>query len=167
MGNPILHTMRGAGGSKKQGGVPEGVGSSTVPETYVPETDRQDANLILADGDQLYIPGKSNTITVYGEVRRQSSYVYNPQLGIEDYIQLAAGPTQLADEENIYIVKANGNITQPKSGWFKFGSDKVLSEGDTIIIPVNYNYVQALPFWRDVVSIVYQGAVAVAAIGGL
>ena len=40
-------------------------------------------------------------------------------------------------------------------------------EGDTIIIPVNYNYVQALPFWRDVVSIVYQGAVAVAAIGGL
>ena len=128
---------------------------------------RQDANLILADGDQLYIPGKSNTITVYGEVRRQSSYVYNPQLGIEDYINLAAGPTQLADEENIYIVKANGNITQPKSGWFKFGSDKVLSEGDTIIIPVNYNYVQALPFWRDVVSIVYQGAVAVAAIGGL
>ena len=93
---------------------------------YLVQAGRQDANLILADGDQLYIPGKSNTITVYGEVRRQSSYVYNPQLGIEDYINLAAGPTQLADEENIYIVKANGNITQPKSGWFKFGSDKVL-----------------------------------------
>ena len=128
---------------------------------------RSDADLVLSDGDALFIPGRSNTVTVFGEVRRQSSYVFNPQFEIEDYLTLAAGTTQLADEDNIYIVKANGNVTQPKGGWFKYGSNKLLSEGDTIIVPVDYNYRQSLPFWRDVVSIVYQGAVAIAAISGL
>lgn len=128
---------------------------------------RNDADLILADGDALFIPGRSNTVTVFGEVRRQSSYVYNPQFEVEDYLTLAAGMTQLADEENIYIIKANGNVAQPKGGWFKYGSEKLLSEGDTIIVPVDYSYRQSLPFWRDVISIVYQGAVAIAAISGL
>ncbi|WP_192814055.1 SLBB domain-containing protein [Candidatus Micropelagos thuwalensis] len=128
---------------------------------------RNDANLVLSDGDALYIPERSNTITVFGEVRRQSSYVYNSQFEIEDYLTLAAGITQLADEDNIYIVKANGNVAQPKGGWFRYGSDKLLSEGDTIIVPVDYDYRQSLPFWRDVISIVYQGAVAIAAISGL
>ena len=128
---------------------------------------RNDANLVLADGDALLIPGRNNTVTVFGEVRRQSSYVYNPKFAVEDYLTLAAGVTQLADEDNIYIVKANGNVAQVEGGWFKFGSDKIVNEGDTIIVPVDYAYRQALPFWRDVISIVYQGAVAVAAINGL
>jgi polysaccharide export outer membrane protein len=128
---------------------------------------RNDADLVLSDGDALFIPERSNTVTVFGEVRRQSSYVYNPRFEIEDYLTLAAGTTQLADEDNIYIVKANGNVAQPNGGWFKYGSDKLVSEGDTIIVPVDYNYRQSLPFWKDVISIVYQGAVAIAAIGGL
>ena len=37
-------------------------------------------------------------------VSRQSSFVYNPQFELEDYLSLAAGITQLADEDNIYIV---------------------------------------------------------------
>ena len=124
-------------------------------------------DLVLTDGDKIYVPTKSNTVTVFGEVRRQSSFVYNKRYAIEDYLTKAAGLTQLADEENIYIVKANGNIEIPRGGWFTFGSSKILSEGDTIIVPVNYDYRQSLPFWRDVISIVYQGAVAVAAINGL
>ena len=128
---------------------------------------RTDADLILADGDSLLIPSRNNTVTVFGEVRRQSSYVYNPKLAIEDYITLAAGTTQLADEDNIYVIKANGNVAQAEGGWFKFGSNKIINEGDTIIVPVDFSYRQSLPFWRDVISIVYQGAVAVAAINGL
>lgn len=128
---------------------------------------RRDANLTLLDGDALFVPTRSNTVTVFGEVRRQSSFVYNGSYEIEDYILLAAGTTQLADEDNIYIVKANGNIEIPSSGWFEFGSSKLIDEGDTIIVPVDYSYRQSLPFWRDVISIVYQGAVAVAAINGL
>ena len=128
---------------------------------------RADADIKLLDGDALFIPTKSNTISVFGEVRRESSFVFNNKYSIDDYITMAAGITRLADEDNIYIVRADGFVEMPTGNWFKFGASRVLREGDTIIVPVDYSYRAALPFWRDVISIVYQGAVAIAAISGL
>ena len=128
---------------------------------------RADADIKLLDGDALFIPTKSNTISVFGEVRRESSFVFNNKYSIDDYITMAAGITRLADEDNIYIVRADGFVEMPTGNWFKFGASRVLQEGDTIIVPVDYSYRAALPFWRDVISIVYQGAVAIAAISGL
>ena len=55
----------------------------------------------------------------------------------------------------------------PTGNWFKFGGSRIVEQGDSIIVPVDYSYRAALPFWRDVISIVYQGAVAIAAISGL
>ena len=128
---------------------------------------RSDADIKLLDGDALFIPTKSNTISVFGEVRRESSFVFNNKYSIDDYITMAAGITRLADENNIYIIRADGFVEMPTGNWFKFGASRVLQEGDTIIVPVDYSYRAALPFWRDVISIVYQGAVAIAAISGL
>ena len=128
---------------------------------------RADADIKLLDGDALFIPTKSNTISVFGEVRRESSFVFNNKYSIDDYITMAAGITRLGDEDNIYIVRADGFVEMPTGNWFKFGASRVLQEGDTIIVPVDYSYRAALPFWRDVISIVYQGAVAIAAISGL
>ena len=128
---------------------------------------RADADIKLLDGDALFIPTKSNTISVFGEVRRESSFVFNNKYSIDDYITMAAGITRLADEDSIYIVRADGFVEMPTGNWFKFGASRVLQEGDTIIVPVDYSYRAALPFWRDVISIVYQGAVAIAAISGL
>ena len=128
---------------------------------------REDADISLLDGDALFIPTRSNTISVFGEVRRESSFVYNKKYSLEDYITLAAGTTRLADEDNIYIVRANGLVEMPTGNWFKFGASRVLREGDAIIVPVDYSYRAPLPFYRDVISIVYQGAVAIAAISGL
>ena len=128
---------------------------------------RADADIRLLDGDALFIPTKSNTISVFGEVRRESSFIFNNKYSIDDYITMAAGITRLGDEDNIYIVRADGFVEMPTGNWFKFGASRVLREGDTIIVPVDYSYRAALPFWKDVISIVYQGAVAVAAISGL
>ena len=128
---------------------------------------RADADIKLLDGDALFIPTKSNTISIFGEVRRESSFVFNNKYSIDDYITMAAGITRLADEDNIYIVRADGFVEMPTGNWFKFGASRVLQAGDTIIVPVDYSYRAALPFWRDVISIVYQGAVAIAAISGL
>ena len=128
---------------------------------------RGDADLKLLNGDALFVPTRSNTISVFGEVRRESSFVYNKKYAIDDYITLAAGMTRLADEDNIYIVRANGLVDIPTGNWFKFGASRVLREGDAIIVPVDYSYRAPLPFYRDVISIVYQGAVAIAAISGL
>ena len=128
---------------------------------------RTDADIQLMAGDALYIPQASDVVSIFGEVRRAATHAYDGDLKIDDYIKMAAGVTPRADVEGIYIVKANGSVALPKQSLFSFASRSELMPGDTIIVPVDGAYVDALPFWRDVISIVYQGAVAVAAISGL
>ena len=72
--------------------------------------------------------------------------MYNPQFELEIII-LSCWNNTTSYEDNIYIVRANGNIAQPKV----VGLDlirKALAEGDTIIVPVDYDYRQSLPFWK-------------------
>ena len=51
--------------------------------------------------------------------------MYNNKYAIDDYITLATGMTRLADEDNIYMVRANGLVDIPSGNWFKFGSSRV------------------------------------------
>lgn len=125
---------------------------------------REDANIELLDGDRLVIPERTNTIAVVGEVRRSSSHGFREGYGVEDYINLAAGFTARADKDNVYVVKANGGVFQPKENLFSFLSGARLRAGDTIVVPINSSYKDQIPLWRDITQIIYQGAVSIAAV---
>ena len=127
----------------------------------------QVADIELNEGDELILPKRSNSVFVYGEVRRPSSHKFESSRDLQDYLALAAGLSARADKKSIYLLKANGSVTASKAGWFSARKVANIEPGDTIIVPVDTQYRASLPFWRDVVSIVYQGAVAVAAIQGL
>ncbi|NRP15376.1 Polysialic acid transport protein KpsD precursor [Marinobacterium sp. xm-a-152] len=124
------------------------------------------SDLLLEDGDRLVIPKKSNTITVVGEVRRQGSHTFERGFNIDDYLGLAAGTSSRADDKNIYVVRANGSVEQADVSWTKFTPRSVrLQPGDTIVVPINTDYKDFIPFWRDITQIIYQGTVAIAAVG--
>ena len=127
----------------------------------------QTADIELNEGDELILPKRSNSVFVYGEVRRPSSHKFDSSRDLQDYLALAAGLSARADKKSIYLLKANGSVAASKAGWFSARKIANIEPGDTIIVPVDTQYRASLPFWRDVVSIVYQGAVAVAAIQGL
>ncbi len=126
------------------------------------------ANITLMDGDKLFIPKRSNTITIVGEVRRQGSHGFQQALDIDDYLSLSAGMTKRADDAAMYIVKANGSVVIPHTSLTSFSqADANLQPGDTIVVPVDAQYKDSIPFWRDVTQIIYQGTVAIAAIAAL
>lgn len=125
---------------------------------------REDADIELLDGDKLVIPERTNTISIVGEVRRSSSHGFREGYGVEDYINLAAGFTARADKDNVYVVKANGGVFQPKESLFSFLSGARLQAGDTIVVPINSSYKDQIPLWRDITQIIYQGAVSIAAV---
>ena len=128
----------------------------------------ENANITLMDGDKLFIPKRANTITIVGEVRRQGSHSYQQSLDIDDYLALSAGMTKRADDTAIYIVKANGSVVLPNTSLTSFSqADARLQPGDTIVIPVNGQYKDSIPFWRDITQIIYQGTVAIAAVAAL
>lgn len=123
----------------------------------------------LKDGDTLHVPSRSDSVSILGEVQMATSYRYNPDLTVDEYISRSGGLKEKADEERIYIVKANGTIRpyEGSSSWFGFSGGSNLSPGDAIVVPMDTTYTENLELWSQVTSILYNTAVAVAAINGI
>jgi protein involved in polysaccharide export with SLBB domain len=124
------------------------------------------ADVILKDGDILRVPQTAQEVTVIGEVQSATSHLYNPALGRDDYIGLSGGTTQKADDKRIYVVRANGSVeTGSGSRWFRSAGS--IQPGDTIVVPLDAERMRPLPLWTAVTTIVFNLAVAVAAIAGI
>lgn len=120
-------------------------------------------DVLLKDQDRLVVPRRSQEVTVIGEVQTVTSHLYQPGLDRSDYVNLSGGLTQKADSGRVYVVRANGQVVASRGGWFG-GSDGKIHPGDTIVVPVDTERLPPLPLWTSVTSIIYNLAVAVAAV---
>jgi polysaccharide biosynthesis/export protein len=125
------------------------------------------ADIALKDGDILTVPRRSQEVTVIGEVQNVTSHLYQPKLTRDDYIRLSGGTTRLADKGRIYIVRADGSVVAGGSRWVKSGSTNAIQAGDTIVVPLDTEREPALPLWTQVTTILYNIAIAVAAVHSL
>lgn len=77
------------------------------------------------------------------------------------------GITNKADEERVYIIKANGAVKiSESSNWFASASTQI-APGDTIVVPLGAVKVDQLILWRDLSQVFYQVALSAAVVGGL
>lgn len=124
--------------------------------------------LVLQNGDTLYVPSKRDSISVIGEVNYATSHLFKPGIDVEDYISLSGGLKERAADDRIYIIKANGSVMIPSTGsWFAVNDSKLLEAGDTIVVPMNSDYMDNLTLWSTATQIVYQLGVALAAISSI
>ncbi|WP_251360161.1 SLBB domain-containing protein [Kangiella sp. TOML190] len=122
------------------------------------------SDVMLKDGDKLYIPAHRQEITVVGEVQVPTSHLYNDNLDYDDYILRSGGEKETANSDAIYIVKADGSVVLPnRSGWLTHGEHEVQA-GDTIVVPLDTSRVDGLELWTKVSQIVYQLALGAAAV---
>lgn len=128
----------------------------------------KDYDVLLEGGDVLYVPTLKNSVNVVGQVQVTSSHIYDASLSAEDYLAQSGGSKKRADEDRIYIIAANGSIKMMNSGnWFTSDAGDNLKPGDTIVVPLDAEYMNNLTLWTSVTSIVYNTAVAIAAISGI
>ena len=122
-------------------------------------------DIILMNGDLINIPKKPQTVKVIGEVYAPNSHFFDPDYDYDDYIDLSGGLNNYADEESIYIIKQNGsvNILGSSGGFFR-GASNSLEAGDTIVIPVKIDTFSGLKATTEITQIVYQMALAAAAV---
>ncbi|MEX2488496.1 MAG: capsule biosynthesis GfcC family protein, partial [Pseudomonadales bacterium] len=126
---------------------------------------RQAYDLELKDGDRLLIPGRSQSVTVLGEAQYPASHLYSPGLDRDEYIAKSGGLTRQADNKLIYVVRASGEVESGnRSRWFSRGADAEIRPGDTIVVPLDTDRMRPLTFWGNVTQILYQGAIAIAAV---
>jgi protein involved in polysaccharide export with SLBB domain len=123
------------------------------------------SDVVLREGDQLIIPKQKQEVTVIGEVQNTTSHFYRPDLARDDYIGLSGGATRKADRGRIYIVRADGSvISSENAGWFRRSGQVAMRPGDTIVVPLDTERLPALPMWQAVTGILYNLAIAVAAV---
>lgn len=125
------------------------------------------ADLSLKDGDKLFVPNISSSVSVVGEVFVPSTHMFKYGKTLEQYIANSGGETDRADMGDVYIVKADGSVTIPETSFWFSSNETVLEPGDTIVVPRDVTNYERLGLWQTVTSIVYQSAIALIAIGNL
>jgi polysaccharide biosynthesis/export protein len=102
-------------------------------------------------------------------VQHATAHIFAPGLGRNDFIAASGGLTANADERRIYIVRANGAVMagEGRNAWFRQAGGMEIRPGDTIVVPMSIDRMPALVMWQSVTSILFNLAVAVAAVGSM
>ncbi|MGL5486997.1 MAG: SLBB domain-containing protein [Shewanella sp.] len=122
----------------------------------------KNADVMLQDGDKVYVPALQNVVSIQGMVQFPSTHIYDSGLSIKDYLSRAGGTKKQADTDRIYVIKANGSVMLPGDSWF--GSRKGLEPGDSIIVPVDSDYLDNLSIITSATQVLYQLGVAWSAV---
>ena len=91
-------------------------------------------NVLLLDGDRLFIPRELQTVKLSGEVLNPISVAYRPNQRLKDYIAQAGGLTEKAAKRRVFVRYANGFSDQTRTFLF-FKSYPKVEQGSEIVVP--------------------------------
>ena len=133
------------------------------------------SDLKLNGGDTINIPKEPATVNVVGAVYNPNSFTYNKDKILKYYIAQTGGPTKNAEEESIYVVRADGTVFSSRQApsffgaswsqdnrrwgfWEKF-ENLPIYPGDTILVPEKIIKPSFMREVKDITEILYQIAV--------
>ena len=135
----------------------------------LPPNGRELPPLELEDGDRLLVPPRPSSVGVFGSVFNAGSYLYSEGRAVDEYLNLAGGPTRGADAGSAFVIRANGSVVSGRQsgGWFNRGTglEGLKAEaGDTVFIPEELNKTTFIQNAKDWTQVLYQFGVGLAAI---
>jgi len=114
-------------------------------------------DIIMEDGDKLMIPQVESTVNVVGAVFAPTALVYAPYRTVKQYISMAGGTTEIANNKQIYVIKVNGAaVGRQGFSWLSIGgvSSLTLDPGDTIVVPERLERISWLKGIKDLTTII-------------
>src|SRR3970282_2194683 len=66
-------------------------------------------DIVLEDGDSLFIPQPPSSVLVLGSVRNPTAVLHKPGENFEYYLQRVGGLTREADKSEVHIIRAAGS----------------------------------------------------------
>jgi polysaccharide export outer membrane protein len=88
-------------------------------------------DVLIEDGDTLHIPQTPATVQVAGAVYNATALIFENGKNLDYYLAKVGGPTREADKNQIYVIKANGEVN------YKFARVTPIERGDTIVVPLD------------------------------
>jgi len=128
-------------------------------------------DLLMEDGDQVTIPYRSDSVSVFGAVLSESSLMHRDGLSVRDYLE-RAGLVRDAAPTQALIIRADGSVegdTASVRNLWVFGGvmGKNVYPGDSIFVPEKIDrrtgYVQFMQGAKDWTQLLYQFGLGAAA----
>lgn len=91
---------------------------------------KSDFDLVLREGDVLYIPEYVNTVKISGSVMYPNTVVYQKGKNLKFYINQAGGYGNTAKKKKVYVVYMNGTVSRLKAR-----NASAIEPGCEIIVP--------------------------------
>lgn len=125
------------------------------------------ADPLLRDGDLIDVPSVPATVAVVGAVIQPQDILYTSRERPEHYMAQCGGMTDHADDDGVYIVRANGSIDKGRKQ-FMFQRAPHVNRGDTIVVPDKHR-IRRYPGGMavDVISSIYQLTIGAAVLDGI
>jgi protein involved in polysaccharide export with SLBB domain len=123
------------------------------------------ANFSVQGGDTLHLPKRPNYVSIVGEVLNSTTVGFNPQLEVDNYIELAGGLSDSADPDKIFVVFPDGRSRLVKDTYFR--SNVELLPGSTIVISRDSRPFDVINITQIVTPILADLATSAAAIAAL
>ncbi len=87
--------------------------------------------VLLFDGDRLFVPRDENTVFIFGQVNNPGYFPFIPELSnVNEYIRQAGGLSLAANKDRIYVIKAGSKT------WYRPNQTDLMS-GDMIFVDRN------------------------------
>ncbi len=118
----------------------------------------QKENIILKEGDEIYVPEAVNYVTVVGQAVKPGNIIFDPKLTVDDYIRLSGGFAWRAIEGEVRVIKAN------TKEWIDADEVGELQPGDIIWIPEDPPPPKFWDVFKDTMLIVGQVAALITAV---
>jgi protein involved in polysaccharide export with SLBB domain len=153
------------------------IGRMVVRLTPLEQFRGSEHDIPLMNGDTITIPQTPNSVSVLGEVYNPTTITYNPGRTASFYLSMVGGPNDNANDDEMFIVRADGSVYSQKQGGGSFGWDKThnrwisggfesveMYPGDTILVPQQFRRTDWMKEMKDVTTIIYQIALGAAAV---
>lgn len=89
----------------------------------------------LQPGDRFIIPTIESTVRILGEVYNPNVIMYDKQLTMKKYIEMAGGMTEAARMRNVFVVYQNGRSAKTRHPLLIFRVQPKVKPGCQIIVP--------------------------------
>lgn len=116
----------------------------------------------LEPGDALTIPKQPRTVAVSGQVLNPGSVAYDETNTYRDYLDLAGGISQGADDDRLFVVFPNGAAQRLNTAWWSKGVD--IPPGSQIVVPRDAAPINGMVLTERIIDIFSKLALSAASI---
>jgi hypothetical protein len=121
-------------------------------------------DLLLQEGDELFIPKRPQEVLVLGEVYSPGAQIHQQEMSVQNYIERSGGFTKYAEEDQIFVVQANGFAYGANSPTVGNVENVKLKAGDAVFVPQKMVRHATMRITKDIIDILFKTAVVLATI---